>query len=111
MEVPTSKILDPNKRLASRGVKTLKVPTSTSSLFSDSFLFSSPYIPTLETLCYNLEAANSHPSFALGHLKDLAFDVEKISEHLDMIDELFAKGKTETEIVSHSCNGNFIFIE
>jgi hypothetical protein len=111
VEAPTSKIVDPNKRQASREVETIRFLTSTSSLFSDSLLFSSPYIPTLETLCYNLEAANSHPSFALGHLKDLAFDVEKISEHLDMIDELFAKGKTETEIVSHYCGGNFDFIE
>ena len=30
------------------------------------------YFPTLEQLCYNLEAANSHPSRALDHLKDLA---------------------------------------
>lgn len=50
-------------------------------------------------LCYNLEGANSHPSFALDHLKDLAFDVDKISQHLEMIDEYFAKGKDEVAIV------------
>jgi len=49
-------------------------------------------------LCYNLEAANSHPSFALDHLKDLAFDVDKISQHLEMVDEYFCKGKDEVEI-------------
>jgi hypothetical protein len=62
------------------------------------------YIPTLETLCYNLEAANSHPSFALDHLRDLAFDVEKMSEHLELIDEHFAKGRNEQEIVRSLLN-------
>ena len=57
------------------------------------------YFPTLELLCYNLEAANSHPSYALDHLKDLAQDVDKISEHLEMVDEYIAKGKNEVEIV------------
>ena len=53
----------------------------------------------METLCYNLEAANSHPSYALDYLRDLAFDVEKITDNLDQIDEHFAKGKSEVEIV------------
>lgn len=62
-------------------------------------LYRTFYFPSLEVLCYNLEAANSHPSYALDHLKDLAYDVDKISEHLEMIDEYFAKGKDEVEIV------------
>ena len=56
------------------------------------------YFPSLEVLCYNLEAANNHPSYALDHLRDLAYDVDKISQHLEMIDEYFAKGKNEVEI-------------
>lgn len=60
---------------------------------------SNVYIPTLETLCFNLEAANSHPTFALEHLRDLAFDVEKLSDHLDLIDEYFAIGKNDVQIV------------
>lgn len=63
-------------------------------------IYSAVYIPTLEILCYSLEAANSHPSYALEHLRDLAHDVEKISDHLDLVDEHFAKGKNEDEIVS-----------
>lgn len=54
----------------------------------------------MEILCYSLEAANSHPSFALEHLRDLAHDVEKISDNLELVDEHFAKGKNEDEIVS-----------
>jgi len=65
-------------------------------------IYSAVYIPTLEILCYSLEAANSHPSFALEHLRDLAHDVEKIGDHLDLIDEHFAKGKDEDEIVRDS---------
>ena len=57
------------------------------------------YFPSLEVLCHNLGAANHHPSQALDHLKDLAYDVDKISEHLELIDEYFAKGKNEVEIV------------
>ena len=57
------------------------------------------YFPTLELLCYNLEAANSHPSYALDHLKDLASDVDKIQENLEMVDEYFGKAKNEVEIV------------
>jgi hypothetical protein len=49
-------------------------------------------------LCYNIEAANSHPNLAMVHLQDLASDVKKISDHLDLIDEYFAKGKNEMEI-------------
>jgi hypothetical protein len=50
-------------------------------------------------LCYKLESANSHPSYALDHLKDLAIDVEKINDHLDLVDENFAQGKSEGDIV------------
>lgn len=62
-------------------------------------MYSTFYFPSLDILCYNLEAANSHPSFALDHLKDLAQDVDKITEHLEMIDEYLSKGKTPDEIV------------
>ena len=57
------------------------------------------FIPTLEMLCYNLEAANSHPSYALDYLRDLALDVDNVIENLDSLDEYFAKGKSEIEIV------------
>ena len=62
-------------------------------------LYRNFYFPTLELLCYNLEAANSHPSYALDHLKDLASDVDKIQENLEMVDEYFGKAKNEVEIV------------
>lgn len=55
----------------------------------------------MEGLCYILEAANIHPSYALDHLKDLAFDVDKVSEHLEMVDEYFGKDKRPDEIVSY----------
>jgi hypothetical protein len=50
-----------------------------------------------------LEAANSHPSFALDHLKALAMDVDKIISHLDMVEEYFGKGKDENAIVIYLC--------
>lgn len=42
--------------------------------------------PGLEQLLANLEAANSHPSYALDHLKDLADDVDELIEKLEFID-------------------------
>jgi len=41
------------------------------------------YLPTLETLCFHLESANSHPTAALNHLRDLAYDVDRLLDHLD----------------------------
>lgn len=55
---------------------------------------------TLEMLCYNVEAANSHPSFALDYLRDMAGDVDRLVDNLDSVDEYFAKGKSEREVVS-----------
>jgi len=58
--------------------------------------------PTLESLCFFLEAANSHPANALNHLKHLADQVDFICENLDMTDEYFTKkeGADEMEIVT-----------
>jgi len=55
------------------------------------------YFPTLEMLCYNLEAANSHPSKALDHLKDLAQDVDKICDHIEMTNEYFTRSQSGNE--------------
>jgi len=52
----------------------------------------------LDKLLYSLEAANSHPSYALDHLKDLAEDVDKVVEFLHMVDDHFAPGKDDAEI-------------
>jgi hypothetical protein len=49
-----------------------------------------------------LEAANSDPSFALDHLRHLAFDVDRIQQHVEMIDEYFTKGKDAVEIVIYN---------
>ena len=54
--------------------------------------------PSLENLLYNLEAANGHPSYALDHLKDLANDVDKVIEKLEMVDQYFAPAKKDSEI-------------
>ena len=54
--------------------------------------------PSLDKLLYSLEAANSHPSYALDHLKELAEDVDKVVELLHMVDENFAPDKDITEI-------------
>jgi hypothetical protein len=62
-------------------------------------IYSEFQFPSLQLLCYHLEASNSHPNFAIDHLKDLASDVDKIIEHYELIDEWFAKDKNETEIV------------
>jgi hypothetical protein len=40
--------------------------------------------PNLQNLLFNLEAANSHPSDALKHLKQLAKDVDKVLENTDI---------------------------
>ena len=53
--------------------------------------------PSLKNLLYNLEAANGHPSYALDHLKDLANDVDKVIEKLEMVDQYFAPGKNKNE--------------
>ena len=45
--------------------------------------------PNLLRLLYNLEAANSHPSSALEHLKDLAADVDKVVEKIAMVELMF----------------------
>ncbi len=52
--------------------------------------------PNLEILCYYLEAANSHPSNALDHLKNLAHCVDKIQSYIEMVDEQWS-GKNENE--------------
>lgn len=57
------------------------------------------HFPNLSLLCYHLDAANSNPSYAIDHLKDLAEDVDTILEHIELIDEYFAKNKSEEEIV------------
>lgn len=54
--------------------------------------------PSLDNLLYNLEAANGHPSYALDHLKDLANDVDKVIEKLEMVEQYFAPGKMDAEI-------------
>ena len=60
-----------------------------------------PFAPTtLEMLCYHVECANSHPTFALDYLRDMAGDVDRLVENLDSVDEYFAKGKSEREVVS-----------
>ena len=57
------------------------------------------YVPSLETLLYNLDAANSHPNYALDHLRDLASDVDRLTDKLDYIEGHFCKGKDDREIV------------
>jgi len=54
--------------------------------------------PSLDNLLYNLEAANGHPSYALDHLKDLANDVDKVIEKLEMVDQYFAPGKMDAKL-------------
>ena len=54
--------------------------------------------PSLEVLLYNLESANSHPSYALDYLKDLACDADKVIENIDHVEEHFAPGQDEAEI-------------
>jgi hypothetical protein len=49
-------------------------------------------------LLYNLESANSHPSYALDYLKDLACDADKVIEKIDFVEEYFAPGQDESEI-------------
>ena len=46
--------------------------------------------PTLANLNYNLEAANSHPSQALIHLKKLAKDADEIIDKLAIVELTFA---------------------
>jgi len=50
-------------------------------------------------LCFNLEAANSHPNKALDFLEALFYDAERISqfsEHaLDTYEEQFVRGFNE----------------
>lgn len=45
--------------------------------------------PTLENLLANLDAANSHPSFASDHVKVLWANSNELIEKIDMIDEYF----------------------
>lgn len=52
----------------------------------------------MENLLYNLEAANSHPSSALIHLKQLAKDVDKVVEKLEIAEANFSAGMDETYI-------------
>lgn len=52
----------------------------------------------MEDLLYHLESANSHPSFALDHLKDLASDVDSLIQKIDLIQKYFAPDKDDIEI-------------
>ena len=54
--------------------------------------------PELSILLGNLEAANSHPSFALDHLKDLVDNVDLVIDKVEMIEEHFAPGMDDQEI-------------
>ena len=54
--------------------------------------------PNLQNLLFNLEAANSHPSDALKHLKQLAKDVDKVLENTDIAEQNFAVGLSKMEI-------------
>jgi hypothetical protein len=47
------------------------------------------YPPSLMTLLFNLEAAMSHPSSALDHLKKLASDVEKVLQRMNLLELVF----------------------
>jgi len=49
-------------------------------------------------LMANLEAANSHPSFALDHLKDLVDNVNLVIEKVEMVEEHFVVGMEEHEV-------------
>ena len=46
--------------------------------------------PNLEELLENLEKANSHPSRALDHLKNLALNADEIVQKIDFVDQTFA---------------------
>ncbi len=46
----------------------------------------------------NLESANSHPSYALDHLKQLAKDVDLLIEKNKIIETFFAVDKSDAEI-------------
>jgi len=50
------------------------------------------YPPSLKRLMFSLEAAMSHPSSALNHLKDLAADVEKVINKIELVEVSFCVG-------------------
>jgi len=54
--------------------------------------------PNLENLLYNLEAANSHPSSALIHLKELAKDVDIVLDKLEIVEANFGGSMDNTYI-------------
>jgi len=59
-------------------------------------------MPTLDMLCYNLEAANSHPNQALKFLQALYMDAETISgaheSSISGLEDAFRKGKDTNQI-------------
>ena len=57
--------------------------------------------PNLENLLYNLEAANSHPSSALIHLKQLAKDVDIVLDKLEIVEANFG-GSMDNNFIEES---------
>lgn len=47
--------------------------------------------PNLQDILTNLEKANSHPSKALDHLKNLALNADEIVQKIDLVEQNFAK--------------------
>jgi len=64
--------------------------------FDDIGLKDKEYPPSLKKLLKSLEAAMSHPSSALDHLKHLASDVEKVVEKVHLVEAVFCLGLEET---------------
>jgi len=57
--------------------------------------------PTLKNLLYSLEAANSHPSSALNHLKQLSKDADRVVEKLDLVESMFVSTIDDSQIEEH----------
>jgi hypothetical protein len=57
--------------------------------------------PNLEELLDNLEKANSHPSRALDHLKNLALNADEIVQKIHMVEQNFAIDQDESEVLEN----------
>lgn len=55
-------------------------------------------MPNLEQLVNDLEASNSHPSYALEHLKDLAGRVDLVVKHISVVEQSFGGNLNEDEV-------------